>query len=167
MRHIRIDDEVEIDRPPPDVFAFLADQEHRPAWSRGLHRVRRTSDHTYRMAGTAIGRRGEATYEVTGQEPDRSFSGRLSWPRLSCDEAYNLHDEEGRTWLRVKVTARPDRRLSLLAPVLGFLLRRHVRHDLRRLRATLEGPTRKDAEEPEAEPRPAESPPEDEPVTPV
>ena len=41
---IDLETTVEIDRPVPEVFAFVADQTNAPEWQDGLHEVRRLTE---------------------------------------------------------------------------------------------------------------------------
>jgi uncharacterized protein YndB with AHSA1/START domain len=137
---ITVEDEVEIRRPVGEVFDFLSDQEHRPAWSAGVKRVRRTSlgpigiGATYRVAGKMLGRRVVSTYELTAYEPDALFSGRMRSSVFSVDETYRFEAAgEDATWVRAEIAARPERWLRPLGPLLALAMTRQVKADHRRL----------------------------------
>jgi uncharacterized membrane protein len=141
---ITVEDEVEIRRPVGEVFDFLSDQEHRPAWSAGIRRVRRTSPGpigvgaTYRIVGKTLGRRIVSTYELTAYEPDALFSGRMRCSVFSVDETYRFEaaGDDG-TCVRVQIAARPERWLRPLGPLLAVAMTRQVKADHRRLGVVL------------------------------
>ncbi|MDQ4098586.1 MAG: SRPBCC family protein [Actinomycetota bacterium] len=142
---ITVEDEVEIRRPVGEVFDFLGDQEHRPAWNAGVKRVRRTSPGpigvgtTYRIVGMMLGRRVVSTYELTAYQPDTLFSGRMRSPVFSVDETYRFEaaGEDG-TCVRVEIAARPERWLRPLGPLLAVAMSRQVKADHRRLGTVLQ-----------------------------
>ena len=43
-RMVMVEEQIEIDRPAADVFAYMSDQTHGPLWQRELLEVRRTTD---------------------------------------------------------------------------------------------------------------------------
>jgi len=141
---IRIEHEVEIRRPRADVFAFVSDQDHRPAWVGGVARVRRTSPGpigagaTYAVVGRALGRRVESNYELIEYEPAASFAGRTSSSVFTIDETYVFEGDGTVTTVRLTADATPGRMLRLLGPLLGLAVERQIRSDHRRLKAILE-----------------------------
>ncbi len=145
MGPITVENQLEIRRPVGDVFSFVCDHEHLPAWTVGVKRATRTSTGpigvgtTYSVVGRMLGRRVRSTYEVTAYEPDTLFSGRMTSPSFSFEETYRFEtDGEGRTMVRVHVEARPGRALRLLGPLLVLAMNRQVQADHRRLRTVLE-----------------------------
>ena len=142
---VEVEDEFEIRRPVGEVFDFVSDHEHQPAWTLGVKRVKRTSPGpvgvgtTYRVVGKMLGRRVESTYEVTAYEPDRCFSGRMTSPQLSFEETFHFEEGDGGgTVVRLRAHAQPGGALRLLGPLLGPAMQRQVRADHRRLRSVLE-----------------------------
>ena len=149
MSTIRIEHEVAIRRPRADVFAFISDHDHRPAWTNGVSRVKRTTagpigvGTTYTVVGRSMGRRVESTYELTEYEPSSRFAGRLSSKLFTVDETYVFDDSEGETTVRLTADATPGRALRLLGPLLGFAVDRQIQGDHQRLKKILERRRRK------------------------
>jgi uncharacterized membrane protein len=83
MLAIHVEDEVEIRRPPSEVFAFVGNHENLPIWTEGVKRATRTTEPPvgvgtrYVVVGRILGRRVESTYEVTAYEPGRLVAGRM------------------------------------------------------------------------------------------
>lgn len=144
MTSIEFEDELEIRRPRRDVFAFLSDQEHLPAWNGGVTRARRTTPGpigvgtTYRVVGKMLGRRVESTYELIAYDPDEMFAGRMVSRYFSIEETYRLEGDDGTTRLTVAVEAAPEGRLRLLGPLLAAGVPRQIKSDHRRLKSILE-----------------------------
>ena len=137
--------EVDIRRPVGEVFDFVSDSEHLPAWTAGVKRVSRSSPGpigvgtTYRVVAKMLGRRVDSTYEVTAYEPDKLVSGRMTTPFFAFDETYRFEAEEAdRTMVRVEAEVRPGGALRFLGPLLGVAMQRQVQADHRRLRSILE-----------------------------
>ena len=144
MSTIRIEHEVAIRRPRADVFAFISDHDHRPAWTNGVARVKRTSSGpigvgtTYSVVGRSMGRRVESTYELTEYEPAVRFAGRLSSKLFTVEETYQFDGDEGVTTVRLTADATPGRALRLLGPLLGVAVDRQIQGDHQRLKKILE-----------------------------
>src|SRR5262245_45263180 len=71
--------EVTIERPPHDVFAFLADGENDPQWRPGVADVKRESGEgsgaVFRQGVKGpMGRRVDADYRLTEYAPDRTLA---------------------------------------------------------------------------------------------
>jgi carbon monoxide dehydrogenase subunit G len=94
--------ELEIERPPDDVYAFLSDPENLPRWQSEVLEVRRESDTRFREVRTFVGRRIESTLEVTAAEQGREFSLRSASGPVRFSVRHLLEPAgEGRTRLRV------------------------------------------------------------------
>jgi carbon monoxide dehydrogenase subunit G len=137
---VRYEHEVEIERPPEEVYAFLADPENLPRWQSGVLEVRSESGTRFTEVRTFVGRRVESTIEVTAAEPGREFSLRTAAGpiRFSVQHLFEPAGEDG-TRLRVKGEAAPA---AGLFKVGSRLLRRAAKHraeeDFARLKAILE-----------------------------
>jgi uncharacterized protein YndB with AHSA1/START domain len=79
---MRIEESVEIDRPPEEVFAYVADPEHLPEWSGIVQEVRKEGQgqpregDRFTTAAKFLGRRFETPMEVVAHEPPRRHSDR-------------------------------------------------------------------------------------------
>jgi uncharacterized membrane protein len=145
MAPLTLEHDVEIRRPVGDVFDFVSDLEHLPAWMAGVKRVSRSSPGpvgvgtTYRVVAKMLGRRVESTYEVTAYEPDTVVSVRMTSPLFGFDETYHFEAVDGeRTVVQVGADVRPNGVLRLLGPLLRLAMQRQVQADHRRLRSTLQ-----------------------------
>lgn len=132
--------ELEIERAPTEVYAFLSDPENLPRWQSEVLEVRRESDTRFREVRTFVGRRIESTLEVTAAEPGREFSLRSASGPVRFSVRHLLEPAgEGRTLLRVAGETEGAGGLFKLG---GRLLRRaaerRFQEDFERLKAILE-----------------------------
>jgi carbon monoxide dehydrogenase subunit G len=132
--------ELEIERPPDDVYAFLADPENLPRWQSEVLEVRRETDTRFREVRTFVGRRIESTLEVTTAEPGREFALRSASGPVRFSVRHVLEPAgEGRTRLRVTGETEGAGGLFKLG---GRLLRRaaerRFQEDFERLKALVE-----------------------------
>jgi carbon monoxide dehydrogenase subunit G len=138
---MKYEHEVEIERTPEDVYAFISDAENLPKWQHEVLEVRRESDTEFTEVRTFIGRRVESTIEVTAAEPGREFSIRSGKGAVHFAVRHLLEPAgEGRTRLRIDGETEGAGGLFKLG---GRLLRRAVqrraREDFDRLKELLEG----------------------------
>lgn len=144
MIPVSVADELTVNRPRRDVFAFVADKERMPAWAAGVKRVRRQSPGpirvgtTWAIVGKMLGRRLESTYEVTSWTPHTEFSGRLVSTMFTFEETYRFEDDDGATKVRLEARALPGPKLKFLWPLLALAVPRQVKADHRRLKTMLE-----------------------------
>lgn len=144
MSTIRIEHELEIRRPRAEVFTFVSDHDHLPAWTNGVSRCKSTTPGpvgvgtTYLVVGRTLGRRVESTYELTEFEPPNRFAGRLRSKLFTIDETYTFEGAADRTTVRLTAEATPGRALRLLGPFLGLAVDRQIKSDHERLKTILE-----------------------------
>ena len=141
---MKYEHELEIARPPEDVYAFLADPENLPKWQHEVLEVRRESDMRFTEIRTFVGRRIESTLEVTAAEPGREFGLRSSAGPVHFAVRHLLEPAgEGGTRLRVMGESEGAGGLFKLG---GRLLRRAVerraREDFQQLKELLEAERR-------------------------
>jgi carbon monoxide dehydrogenase subunit G len=137
---VQYEHEIEIERSPEDVYAFLSDLENLPRWQSGVLDVRRESDTGFVEVRTFVGRRIESTLEVTAAEPGREFSLHTASGPVRFSVRHFLEPAgEGRTRVRVVGDAEGVGGLFKLG---GRLLKRaaerRVKEDFARLKALLE-----------------------------
>jgi carbon monoxide dehydrogenase subunit G len=142
-----VEEEIVIDRPPEDVFAFVTTPENDSEWlSTTVERQREKEGpivvgSRIRAVDKFLGRRIESTLEVTEHEPNARSTIRLEGP-ISARATYVLQPEDGRTRFRWIMDADPGLGGLYLGkitdPLVTFVFRRRVRSDLRRLKETLE-----------------------------
>lgn len=171
MSALRIEHVFEVRRPRAEVFDFVSDHDHLPAWTAGVKRAKQTTPGpigigtTYAVVGRTLGRRVESTYELTAFEPSSRFSGRMESRLFSIDETYEFEGDDGRTTVRLTADATARRLLRLLGPLLGVAVDRQTKADHQRLKTILERDRRRGGRgvrpqaQPAAEPaRPAAEP---------
>lgn len=137
---VQYEHEVEIERSPEDVYAFLSDLENLPRWQSDVLDVRRESDTRFVEVRTFVGRRVESTLEITAADPGREFALRsVSGPARFSVRHVLEPAGEGRTRLQVMGEAEGVGGLFKLG---GRLLKRaaerRVKEDFARLKAQLE-----------------------------
>ena len=135
---------VDIDRPVPEVFAFVADMTNAPSWQAGLHLVRRTppgpvrvgSEHVFerRFAGRMLKSRNRITEfdpvsRIAFEIPDGWISGRA---------VYEVTPTERGSRVRCHMEFRASGPGRLLESMLARLLSHDSRRDDQRLKAVLE-----------------------------
>lgn len=136
---MRFEHELEIERPPEDVYAFLSDPAKLPEWQGGVEEVAVLGERRFREVRTFMGRRAASEVEVTAAEPPREFAIRVvSGPvRVAARHAL-ARVGPGRTRLRVEVEADPGSIPRLAAGVAARAARRQSEKDFRRLKEILE-----------------------------
>jgi carbon monoxide dehydrogenase subunit G len=138
---VRYEHEIEIERSPEDVYAFLADPENLPKWQTSVMTVKPESETRFTEVRTFIGRRVESTIDVTTAEPGREFSLRTAAGPVRFEIRHLLEPAgEGRTRLRVEGESEGAGGLFKLG---GRMLRRaaerRAEEDFARLKLLLEG----------------------------
>jgi carbon monoxide dehydrogenase subunit G len=143
----RVEEEIVIDRPPEDVFAFVTAPENDREWvSTAVERQREKEGpivvgSRIRAVDKFLGRRIESTLEVTEHEPNTRSAIRLEGP-ISANGTYLLQPEDGRTRFRWVLDAEAGLGGLYLGrvtdPLVTFIFRRRIRSDLRRLKDALE-----------------------------
>ena len=132
--------ELEIERSPEDVYAFLAQPENLPRWQSDVLEVRRESETRFVEVRTFVGRRIESTLEVTAATPGGEYSLRSVAGPVRFSVRHFLEPAgESRARLRVVGEAEAVGGLFKLG---GRLLKRaaerRVREDFDRLKTLLE-----------------------------
>jgi hypothetical protein len=143
----RVEEEIVIDRPPGEVFAFVTTPESDKEWvSTAVERQRETVGpievgSRIRAVDKFLGRRIESMLEVTEHQPNARSAIRLEGP-IAARGSYLLESLDGRTRFRWILEADPGLGGLYLGrltdPLITLLFRRRVRGDLRRLKEVLE-----------------------------
>jgi carbon monoxide dehydrogenase subunit G len=143
----RVEEEIVIDRPPEEVFAFVTAPENDREWvSTAVERQREKEGpigvgSRIRAVDKFLGRRIESTLEVTEHEPSTRSTIRLEGP-IAARGSYVLEPEDGRTrfrWILDAEAGLGGLYLGRLTdPLVTFAFRRRVRADLGRLKDALE-----------------------------
>lgn len=134
--------EIEIGRPPSEVFAFLADGEHDRLWRGGVLDVKRKSGigkgaiYEQGVKGP-FGRRVPADYEITAFEPDRKIAFRGIAGPVRPEGSYLLEPAPGGTRLTFALSATPTGLAKLMSPMIAKTMQSEVAQ-LGRLKDVLE-----------------------------
>jgi uncharacterized protein YndB with AHSA1/START domain len=134
--------EIEIERPPAEVFKFLADGENDRHWRDGVLDVKRKSGggkgaiYEQGVKGP-FGRRVPADYEVTEFEPNRKIAFRAIAGPVRPEGSYLLEPAPGGTRLTFALSATPTGLAKLMTPMVAKTMRAEVTQ-LGRLKDVLE-----------------------------
>ena len=139
---MKLCDEVRIDRPVDDVWAFLVDVDNLPRWDRGVARVEwKTGDGGVGSTFDTLahGERGRMSYELTEVESRHHYAvvTRSSFFRLA-EWRFLLDDIDGDTKVTCICEFSLRRRYLAMAAVLRLIGGRAIRRDLEQLRLEVE-----------------------------
>ena len=139
---VRIELELEISRPPEDVFAALSDLERLPDWQdsalesrcegplrQGAHVVERRR---------IMGREIETELEVTEYDPPRRLTLKALTGPVRFTVEHELSKNGGSTALRVTGEGKPTGALRCAAPMVKRQAEHELRGDFERLKEQLE-----------------------------
>jgi uncharacterized protein YndB with AHSA1/START domain len=134
---------VEIERPPMEVFAFLADGTNDRRWRDGVIDIRLKSGSgvgaVYEQGVKGpFGRRVPADYEITAFEPDRRMAFRAIAGPVRPEGFYELQPVDGGTRVTFSLRCSPSGLAKLMTPMVARTIRAEVAQ-LNRLREVLEG----------------------------
>jgi uncharacterized protein YndB with AHSA1/START domain len=136
--------EVVVDRPPADVFAFLGDAENDRAWRPGVLDIERVSGDgagagaCYRQGVKGPGgRRIAADVETTAYEPDRLIAFRAIEGPVRPEGRYELAPADGGTRVRFALAAELRGLKVAMAPAVRRTMASEVGH-LENLKRVLE-----------------------------
>jgi uncharacterized membrane protein len=140
----RTEHTVFVERPPEEVFAFLTDLSSLPQWQSGAVEVRKLE--TSVDVGTKyvevlkfLGKRFEATIEVTEYEPGRRFSIKTLSGPIPFQVQHALEPSDGGgTKLRVTLEGEPGGLLKLAEPLVMRNAQRQVASDFATLKRLVE-----------------------------
>jgi len=144
---MRVDasNQVVVERPPAEVFAFLGDAENDRAWRPGVMDIERVSGDgpgagaRYRQGVKGPGgRRIDADVETTAYEPDRLIGFRATAGPVRPEGRYELAPEDGGgTRVRFALAAELRGLKVAMAPAVRRTMRGEVGH-LENLKRVLE-----------------------------
>jgi carbon monoxide dehydrogenase subunit G len=151
-RGVRLAASQVIERPPAEVFRFVATEhfQNHPKWDPAITSITQTSPGpmgvgtTARLVRTDRGRRVEGTMEVTEHEPDRSFT------EVSRFGPFTLHARAtlapaaaASTRLELVIDTRARGAIRLLLPLMRGTFRKTMARSLRSIKEQVEGPPRR------------------------
>ena len=136
---------IEIDRPAPDVFAFVSDFPNNPTWQRGQESCEWTSEpplrvgSTYEQRARFLGREMRNSFEIVELERDRrvTFTSTAGTFPLTVTRTV---EPLGTTRSRFTENVRGDPKgfFRIAEPLLRQMVKRSIERDFPRLKALLE-----------------------------
>ncbi len=142
---MRSEESVEIDRPPEEVFAYVANPENLPEWSSLVLEVRKDAEgqlkegERFGVVAKFLGRRFETPFEVSAHEPPRQHSDRSTGGPFEQEYIYTLEPTGGGgTRLTHVAEAEPGGFFKLVGPLLERAGSRQFKADLQSLKDLLE-----------------------------
>ena len=142
---IHVNASITIDRPVPEVFAFVSDPTNEPEWRSAAAERRQVTDGpigvgtrleaTDRIAGRSV----SSSLEIVGFEHDRLVTAKMSAP---WNGTYDIRvgPADGGTLLTYDGTGQPSGVWRIFSLMPAALVRRDVEKELARLKARLERP---------------------------
>ncbi len=144
MDPVRAELSIAIDRPPEDVFAYLADVSNLTAWQSGVHSAEiegggaATAGARVVESRTMLGKEMTTTLEIVDFEPPRLFTLRaLDGPALLTIR-HELEPSGGETELHVVVEGEVKHMPGFAAGLMMRGAERQFRKDFERLKRLLE-----------------------------
>lgn len=135
---------VEIERPPAEVYAFLADPGNLARWQEDVVEVRDVAGaplargSTFTEVRSFVGKRVESALEVTAAEAGRELSLRTVSGPVRLELSHLVEPRDGGTLLTLAGDVDPGKAFGLAWPLLRKVAERRARADLDRLKAVLE-----------------------------
>ncbi len=138
---------IDIDRPPDEVFEFLADMANNPRWQQGMRECRWTSEpplrlgSTYEQEAAFLGKTIVSSFEVVDFESGSRIRIRTTGGSMPIDVARRVvRRADGGSHVQAVVQGDSSGLFRLAAPIMKLLVGRSVRRDYRRLKELLEKP---------------------------
>lgn len=142
---VDVQTQVVIDRPRPEVAAFVSDPDNATAWYQNIESVEWKTPKPVtvgsRLAFVArfLGRRLVYTYEVTELVPGERLVQRTVAGPFLMETTYRWEDNPGGgTVMKLRNRGEPSGFSGFAAPMMASAMRRANRKDLVRLKAILE-----------------------------
>jgi ligand-binding SRPBCC domain-containing protein len=143
---MHIEESVVINRPPEEVFDYVANRENLPEWSAPIQEVQKETQGSLVEEGARfttvakfLGRRFETPFEVSVHEPPRRHTDRSTGGPFPQEFTHIFEEVEGGGTRLTEVTdAEPGGFFRLAGPLLEIAGRRQFRADLETLKDLLE-----------------------------
>ncbi len=142
---MRIEESVEINLPPKEVFDYVANIENLPGWSSLVLEVQKETQgplregDRYTSVAKFLGRRFETPMEVTAHQPPRRHSDRSTGGPFPQEYTFVLEETaSGGTRLTQAAEGEPGGFFRLVGPLLEVAGRRQFKTDLANLKDLLE-----------------------------
>lgn len=132
---MRIEASIEIERPPAEVYALIADLERGPEWQPSLVRVDVERGVEVRRLG---GHEREASFEVTRDEPPRLFEIVSHAAPIRVWATFELRPVESGTRVNLSLVLELGGALRFAGRMIRGRAEREARENLQRLKELLE-----------------------------
>ncbi len=142
---IRVETEVEINRPSEEVFAFISNFENNPKWQSGQLEARFTSvgplgvGSTYDQVAKFLGRRIVSTFEVLEYESNRKVKASSTSGSFPITFTRLVKPIDEGTEVKAIIEGDASGFFKLAEPLLGRMIQRSVDSDYLNLKKIMEG----------------------------
>ena len=136
--------DIEIMRPPEEVFAYITNFENNPKWQSGMVSCKFTSDGpvdvgtTYEQVAKFLGRPITTTFKVTEFEPNRSIRFVSVISTFPLRILRSVRPIDGGTHVHAVIEGEPTGFLALFGPLLDWMVAKSINSDYARLKEILE-----------------------------
>ena len=140
---IRFGFQVDVARPPEEVFAYVTDPRKLPEWQ-GTHEIVQLTEGRLgkgtrlREVRTVLGRQLESITEVAEYERDRRFGVRILSGPAPIEDRWAFEPTDGGTRVHFSAEGRAAGVLRAVEPLLAVVLRRRRQGHHARLKQALE-----------------------------
>lgn len=142
---MRVEESIEIGRPPQEVFSYVSDVSNYPEWMAHVLEILQDTPSPphegdrFVVAIKSVGRRFETPYERTSYKPNRRCTDRaVGGPIPNQQWQSTFEKAPGGTRLTRAVKARPGGLLKVLEPLQKRAAERQLKRDLKTLKDVLE-----------------------------
>lgn len=143
---IEVNERIEVEKPPHEVFAFWSDWSNNPKWQSGMESCTWTSEpplrlgSTYDQRASFLGRPIVSSFEVVEYEPDTMVRIRTTKSTLPLDITRRVSPgPNGGTTLNATIRGEPGGVMRFLNPLTKRMVARNVHRDYQRLKDLLNG----------------------------
>ncbi len=141
---MRIEESVEINRPPERVFEYVANPENLQEWTGTVIEISKDTPgpllegSTFTSVAKFLGRRIESPFEVTAHEFPRRHSHKGTGGPLPTEWTLTFEEVAGGTRYTQVAEGEPGGFFGLVEPLLERVRKRQLRTDLENLKDLLE-----------------------------
>jgi carbon monoxide dehydrogenase subunit G len=132
---VKVEQSIEIARPPEEVYAVIADLERGPEWQPSLVRVDAVRGTEVRRIG---GQEREARFEITRDEPPRLFEIVSHGGPVRARASFELEPLDGGTRVRFSLVLELGGALRVAGRMIRGRAEHEARENLERLKKLLE-----------------------------
>ena len=146
---VSVQTDIHIDRPREEVAGFAANPENAPRWYVNIHKSQRLDSGPLgpgsKVAFTAkfLGRELNYTYEFVEYVPGQRLVMRTAQGPFPMQTTYTWTDDDGGTRMTLGNSGSPSGFSRLAGLVMEPMIRRQTRKVLQKLKAILEGDSRR------------------------